>query len=284
MNQVNKFGGNTTAVTDGLTTYLWNDSNGDGVVSDGDKFVRASQEKASVLTYVVGSGEAMMSWGDPHLDNITFTTSGEADFKNSLNALFNDATDGALNSPAFALGVNRAFSSNASRSNIGDFHFNVKVEMAGGGFSVEHEVAGRRNNPNIKVTDNIDVNLCDSRGEAMTLTIREVWAGNGGAGQMSIAETTGSPNAQAIADAKPLQVIHEWEGANVRVGVRLFGDDFGTRNNAHIVGSDGTITAGIGKVASQAIEAFDNYLRSCVTSVVSFVARQRTRRDDEPVA
>ena len=152
---------------------------------------------------------------------------------------------------------------NGARSNIGDYHADMKFVMADGQTSIEHDVVtyGTYGGIDIKINDHIDINLLDSNGKAMTLTIREIWADNGGGGQMAIADTTGNAAAQAVADAKALPVMYEWSGANVRVGVRLFGDDHGTADYAHIISADGTVTAGTGEVTDAAVEHFDEVLR-----------------------
>jgi hypothetical protein len=276
MSQVQNFGGNTTAVGNGSETWVWNDANNDGSVNAGDKVVRTHQGDASVFSYVVGTGEGLLSWGDPHLDNVSFG-SGESSFVSSLNSLFQDAKDGTLNNASLLGAADQSLASTGARSNIGDYHADMKLVLADGRTSIEHDVVGDVGG--VKLNENIDLNLLDASGRAMTLTIREIYNGNGGGGQMSIANTTGNSAAQAVNDASALPEMYEWSGANVRVGVRLFGDDYGTADYAHIIGVDGTVTAGIGKVTASAMEAFDLALGGGVP-ILQFANAMRD--DDEP--
>lgn len=270
MSQVQQFGGNTTVVSTGSASYVWNDANNDGVVNTGDVVVRTNQSDASVFTYVVGRGEGMYSWGDPHLDNVMFNAEGEATFTSALNTLFQDAKDGTLNNAALVTAAEQSLKSNGTRSNIGDFHADVVIGLGNGQTTVEHDVVSSNGNANIKLTENIDINLLDANGQSMTLTIKEIWKGNGGAGQMTVADTTGNVSAQAIADASELHVMHEYRGANVRIGVSLFGDDVGTKDYAHIIKSNGEVDYGKGKVKSEAIRAYEAERAGDLSAILSY--------------
>lgn len=131
MSQVENFGGNTTAVSTGTTSFIWNDANNDGVLNKNDVVVVADQDgnDASVLSYVVGNGEAMFSWGDPHLDNMTFKAGGEAAFTGSLRALFRDAKDGTLDDSSLTTAVVDARHTYGQRSNIGDYHADMTLVL-----------------------------------------------------------------------------------------------------------------------------------------------------------
>jgi len=243
MSQVQQFGGNTTAVSTGSASYVWNDANNDGVVNRGDVVVRSKQSDASVFTYVVGQGEGMYSWGDPHMDNVMFNAGGEAAFTSSLNALFQDAKDGTLNDGGLVATAEQSLATNGRRSNIGDYHADMALVLGDGRTRIEHDVVGN----DIKMNENIDINLLDATGQRMTLTIREIWAGNGGAGQMTVADTSNSASAQAIQDAQGLITMREYRGANVTIGAMLFGDDAGTKDYAHILKADGSVDKAVGR-------------------------------------
>jgi hypothetical protein len=266
MSQVQQFGGNTTAVSSGSASYVWNDANNDGVVNTGDVVVRTHQSDASVFTYVVGRGEGMYSWGDPHMDNVMFDAGGEAAFTSSLNGLFQDAKDGTLNNAGLVTAAEQSLATNGRRSNIGDYHADMVLVLGDGRTRVEHDVVGN----DIKMNENIDINLLDANGQKMTLTIKEIWAGNGGAGQMSIADTTASVSAQAVVDASDLAVMHEYRGANVRIGVSLFGDDVGTKDYAHIIKSNGQVDYGTGKVSRDGIRAYEAERRGDLSAILSY--------------
>lgn len=266
MSQVQQFGGNTTAVSSGSASYVWNDANNDGVVNTGDVVVRTNQSDASVFTYVVGRGEGMYSWGDPHMDNVMFDSGGEAAFTSGLNALFQDAKDGTLSDGGLVAAAEQSLVTNGKRSNIGDYHADMVLALGDGRTRIEHDVVGN----DIKMNESIDINLLDANGQKMTVTIKEIWSGNGGAGQMTVADTTGNVSAQAIADASELHVMHEYRGANVRIGVSLFGDDVGTKDYAHIIKSNGEVDYGKGKVKSEAIRAYEAERAGDLSAILSY--------------
>jgi hypothetical protein len=283
MSQVQQFGGNTTAVSTGSSTYVWNDKDNSGTVNTGDVIVRTHQGDASVFSYVVGKGEGMYTWGDPHADNVAFSAAGEKSFIDSASALFGDAKDGVLNNVGLVGAMEANLRQNGARTNIGDFHADVTLAM-GDGTRIEHDVASIQGNANIKVTDHIDVNLLDSKGAQMTLTLREVWSGNGGGGQMSIAETTGNTAAQAIADANALPVLHEFRGANLRIETGIFGEIAGTKKYAHIVKSDGQIDWGHGKVTMDGIRAYDAERKGDMTAILGYAFQLNGEDDDDKPA
>jgi hypothetical protein len=254
MTQVQSFGGNTTAITNGNTAYIWNDLDKDGRISNGDIVFRLAQEDQSVFSYVVGHGEGMYSWGDPHLDNVAFDAPREQAFVGDLNALFQDARDGSLDDAQLLTAADESLASNGVRSNIGDYHADMVLALGDGRTGIEHDVAGT----DVKYNENIDLNLVDANGRSMTVTVREIWADNGGAGQMSVANTTGNSAAQAIADPAALPVLHEYRGANVRNQSTLFGDDAGTADFAHIINSAGQIVRGVGDVTTAAAQAYQS--------------------------
>jgi hypothetical protein len=283
MSQVQQFGGNTTAVSTGSSTYVWNDKDNSGTVNTGDVIVRTHQGDASVFSYVVGKGEGMYTWGDPHADNVAFSAAGEKSFIDSASALFGDAKDGVLNNAGLVGAMEASLRQNGARKNIGDFHADVTLAM-GDGTRIEHDVVSSHGNANIKLTDHIDVNLLDSNGAEMTLTVREVWNGNGGGGQMSIAETTGNTAAQAIADADALPVLHEFRGANLRIETGIFGEIAGTKKYAHIVKSDGQIDWGHGKVTMDGIRAYDAERKGDMTAILGYAFQLNGDDDDDKPA
>jgi hypothetical protein len=59
MSTVQQFGGNTTAVTADGNVYTWTDANRNDQVDRGDVVTRTDQSEGTVLSYVVGGGEAM---------------------------------------------------------------------------------------------------------------------------------------------------------------------------------------------------------------------------------
>lgn len=266
MSQVDQFGGNTTSVSNGSSSYIWNDVNNDGQVNKGDVIVRTAQSDASVFSYVVGHGEGMYSWGDPHMDNVAFKDGGEAAFTSSLNALFQDAKDGTLNDASLTGAVDGSLATNGVRENIGDYHADMTLALGNGRTSIEHDVVGG----NIKMNENIDINLVDAEGKALTLTVKEIWSGNGGGGQMTVADTSGNTAAQAIADPADLPVMHEFRGANVTIGTVLFGDDAGTKNYAHIITADGQVDRKHGDFSMAAINYYDAWVKGDISAILSF--------------
>lgn len=285
MSQVQQFGGNTTAVSTGSATYVWNDKDNSGTVNTGDVIVRTHQGDASVFSYVVGKGEGMYTWGDPHADNVAFSAAGEKAFIASSSAMFGDAKDGVLNNAGLAGAMEASLHANGTRTNIGDFHADVTLAM-GDGTRIEHDVVSSHGNANIKVTDHIDVNLLDSNGAEMTLTLREVWSGNGGGGQMSVSDTTGNTAAQAVANADALPVMHEFRGANLRIETGIFGEIAGTKKYAHIVKSDGQIDWAHGKVTMDGIRAYDAEIKGDLAGILGYAFQLNgdDEDDDKPAA
>lgn len=263
MTQVSNMGDGAVAVNLGNAVYFMKDVDGDGKIGTGDLFVKAYQSEAAVTSHVIGSQQALKSYGDPHINDIAFSKAQQDTLTQSLDALFQDAKDGTLNSASALGGVDSALGA-GSQKYIGDFQSDATFTLIDGKSSIEHDtVAVSTKEGALVVTDNIDINV-----DGKTYTIKDVWAGNGGSGQMKIQETTSAPSAQAIANASKLPNMHEMNGANVRVEATMFGE--GTTGAANfaskesfIVGLDGLVKYNNGKLTQEAaadfIATFDGF-------------------------
>ncbi len=246
-NSVSQIGGNTTVISTGTNNYLFNDKNFNGKVDEGDLFVLTRQSDASVTTYVVGQNEGMIAWGDPHLDNFALTAEGKTAVIASLGAAFADVKDGVVDNAALLGNIDAALKTHGSHDNIMDFHVNIAVRLTDG-TRVEFDVArvGK-----VAFTDNLDVDVRDEHGAKRTVTLTEIWAGNGGAGQSGAVDSTNNNALQAVDDPNELRVFHEYTGANVMHGAMMFGTDAGTKNYAYVIDADGKLNVSHGQVTRE---------------------------------
>jgi hypothetical protein len=256
-NSVSQIGGNTYVASTGTNNYLWNDKNNNGIVDTGDLFVRTRQSDASVTTYVVGQDEGMHAYGDPHLDNFALTAEGKTAVIASLGAAFADVKDGVVNNAALLGNIDAALATHGTRDNIMDFHSNIAVSLTDG-TRVEFDVARIGA---LAVTDNLDVDVVDSQGNKRTVTFNEIWAGNGGAGQSGVIETTDNVAQQAVKDSNSVYLFHEYKDANVMHGTMMFGTTAGTKNFAHVVDADGNLKVEHGRLTLESIRFYDTVLR-----------------------
>jgi hypothetical protein len=257
-NSVSQIGGNTYVASTGTANYLWNDKNNNGSVDAGDLFVLTRQSDASVTTYVVGQNEGMIAWGDPHLDNFALTAEGKTAVIASLGAAFADAKDNGVVDNAALLGnIDAALATHGTRDNIMDFHSNIAVSLTDG-TRVEFDVARIGA---VAVTDNVDIEVVDVQGMKRTVTLNEIWAGNGGAGQSGVIDTTDNVAQQAVKDSNSVYLFHEYKDANVMQGTMMFGTTAGTANYAYVVDADGKLNLDHGKLTLESIRFHDTVLR-----------------------
>lgn len=257
---VSQIGGNSIVISTGESNYVLNDKNNNGQIDDGDLFVRTKQGDASVATWVVGKDEGLYAWGDPHLDNFALTDDRKQALTVALQAAFEDAKEGPLVNQGLLNSIDQALPSHGQRKNILDFHDNIAL-IKTDGTRVEFDVAKRGN---VAFTENVDIHVVDAEGKERTLTITEIWAGNGGAGQSGVKETTNNDGEQAVkgTEAENLHVFHEYEGANVINGVAQFGDDAGTPDYAKVVDVNGVLNLSFGQVTLEAVGFYDRRLRA----------------------
>jgi hypothetical protein len=242
---IKEFGGNTRSLSTGENNYIWNDKNNDGVVNKGDVLVRTAQDKASVYTYTVGSKEAMVAWGDPHLDNLTYTPAESERIVQSYKDAFEGRAAGEETSAAKLAAMDQAVTTTGDKSNIMDFHGNMRMVLDDQSTALDF---GVYNKNKIAHTDCVDIHLKDANGEAFTITVDDIYTGNGGKGQSRISDTTTATDKRAVAVNAKLPEFYELKGANVMNEAMMFGDDAGTKDNAHVVDDNGDINRSHGKV------------------------------------
>lgn len=254
MTQVQQFGGNTTVVSNGSTAWGWNDANNSGAVDKGDVVVRYSQGDASVFSYVVGYGEGLYTWGDPHIDNVAITDTQA--FDASVGALMVDAKDGRINDGAVFANAQQALVTLGQRKNIGDFHADAVFRLGDGRTTIEHDVV---RSGNVAFTDRSDWNVRGADGERLSITFGNVCTvtGNEGESPLTVSDTSGLAAGQALADTKGLPVIHEFKGANVIIDMVKYGEDVQTARYADIVRADGSVDTNQGKFCLDGIRMFD---------------------------
>jgi hypothetical protein len=256
MSTVQQFGGNTTIVSNGSTAWGWNDVNNNGAVDKDDVVTRFKQADASVFTYVVGRGEGLYTWGDPHIDNVTFKSGAESGFVAAISSLMTDAKDGAVDDWRLLGSTDSSFHHSTNRAHFADFHADAVFTLGDGRTTIEHDVEriGK-----VALTDNIDWNARDARGAAISITVKNIWTGGGAGGKsgMTIADTTGDAANQAIQGPADLPNIREAAGANVYIGMYKFGADSGTKRSDAIVTAEGIVDSHKGKFTMEAINMFE---------------------------
>jgi hypothetical protein len=241
---VKEFGGNTRSLSTGENNYIWNDKNNDGAVNKGDVLVRTAQDKASVYTYTVGSKEAMVAWGDPHLDNLTYTAAESERVVQSYKDAFEGRAAGTEANAATLAAMDQAVTTTGVKSNIMDFHGNMRMVLDDQSTTLDF---GVYNKDKIAHTDSLDIHLKDANGEAFTITVDDIFTGNGGKGESRISDTTNATAGRAVAVNTKLPEFNELKGANVMNEAMMFGKDAGTKANAHVVDDNGDVNRSYGK-------------------------------------
>jgi hypothetical protein len=254
---VSTFGGNTTSVTNGSTTFVWNDKDGDGKVSKGDVIARTRQGDGSALVWHVGENEGMMAWGDPHLDNVKFSEEGKKATMESLDAMFQDAKDGKLDKEQLftdAETVSRANVNKKERTLVVSFEADMELQMGAGaklGLDVEQSDLGIAINK-------VDLTVTDANGKPLVLTLGEVWGGRGGNGKASVTDTTNQTEGRAIkGEDKNRPVFYEQSGANISYKTLFYGADNGTNPYATVLTSDGEMHTNLGRHGPHTVEFYD---------------------------
>lgn len=269
-NSVSQIGGNTYVASTGTSNYLWNDKNNNGKVDDGDLFVRSRQADQSVTTYVVGTNEGMHAWGDPHLDNVAFTAEGKTAVIASLAAAFEDVKDGRLDNASLLDGIEQALNTHGARDHFMDFHSNIAVSLTDGTRVEFDVVVDPRSTNRMAYTEAVDINVTDSSGRQRTVTMSDIFTGNGGAGQSRVTDTTDNVAQQAVEDSNSVYLFHEYKGANVMHGVLMYGTDAGTPDYAHVVDADGKLNEAFGKVTKASMAFADVFSRGHMTLVSAY--------------
>lgn len=290
-NSVSQIGGNTTVISTGTNNYLLNDKNNNGIVDAGDLFVRTRQSDMSVTTYVVGQNEGMIAWGDPHLDNLALTAEGKTAVIASLSAAFADARDNGVVDNAALLGnIDAALATRGTRDNIMDFHSNIAVALTDGTRVEFDVVVDPRTTSRMAYTEAVDVSVTDASGRERTVTLTDIFTGNGGAGQSRVIDTTNSVAQQAVKDSNSVHLFHEYRGANVMhsESVQMYGTDAGTPNYAHVVDADGKVNIHFGKLNFESIVFHDHLNKGNSVAVQAMqlggFGNEEDEEDDEPAA
>ena len=254
---VSKFGGNTVSVTNGSTTFVWNDKNNDGKVDKGDVIIRTRQGDGSAMVWHVGEDEGMMAWGDPHLDNVKFSGEGKKATMESLDAMFQDAKDGKLDNQQLLTdteNVSRAQVNKQSRTLITSFEGDMRLQMGAGS-----EIAMHVEKADLGIAINkIDLTLTDSNGKPLVLTLGDVWGGRGGNGKASVTDTTNQPADRAIAAGAPhVPVFYEQAGANISNRTLFYGADNGTNPYKSVITADGEMHYDLGRQGPHTVQFYD---------------------------
>jgi hypothetical protein len=260
-NSVSQIGGNTYVASTGTNNYLWNDKNNNGSVDTGDLFVRTRQSDMSVTTYVVGQDEGMHAWGDPHLDNFALTAEGKTAVIASLGAAFADVKDGVVNNAALLGNIDAALATHGQRDNIMDFHSNIAVSLTDGTRVEFGVVVDPRTTSRMAYTESVDLDVTDTTGLRRTVTLTDIFTGNGGDGQSGVIDTTYNVAQQAVTDSNSVYLFHEYKDANVMLGTMMFGTTAGTADYAHVVDADGKLNLNHGRLTLESIRFHDTVLR-----------------------
>lgn len=268
--QVQQFGGNTYFINDGATARAWTDVDNDGVVSKGDTIAYFNRAAASVMTYTVGSGETLVTWGDPHISNGLFAAGGEAAFISAQGAMWADVKqDGKLDDANLMVAADQAYKANVVEKHFVDFHGDGKV-VTTNGTVIEHDVTVFMNKgKEVAVTAHLDYVFTDSDGIAREVTVRNLSNWQPGVSEMTIQETTGDMAAQAITG--DVVAMYEMRGANVGYAdCCLAGEDAGTKPTDSIINTKGEAVVLPGRFSSEVHQLVESYRLGNKPEIVRF--------------
>ena len=261
---VSNLGASVAINTGGTDVVILTDVDGDGRIGRGDGYLVASQSKgfgrggAAVVSGVFGSCESMEGSGDPHLFGYSRSVEAEGALINEANRLFADARDnGQIDSAGGDGSFVSSLTAGADVKFIGDFHGDVTLTHLDARTSVDFDVVIDPRNSERAYTDGVDYRAPNGQ----VITIKEVWADNGGAGQMAVSDTTALPSARAITNPGALEEIHDMVGARVRVNVTEFSSEttgkasMGTEES-YIIDSKGDVRFNNGRITREACDDF----------------------------
>ena len=211
---ISTYGKSSVSINNGDSVVVLTDNDGDGRMGKGDSYAvfaqndRFGQGGAAAVSGVLGSGESMEGSGDPHL--FSYQRSGEAEgvLIAQADRLYVDAKDnGVLDSTGGDAAFVSSLRQGATVNFLGDFHSDVRLMHLDGRTSIDFDVVLAAPGSKMAYTDNAVYRARNGD----VVEIKEVWAGNGGAGQMTASDGS------ALTENDDLHVIHEMTGPRVRV-------------------------------------------------------------------
>ena len=234
---VSNLGASVAINNGGTDVVILTDVNGDGRIGRGDSYLVASQSKgfgrggAAVVSGVFGSGESVEGSGDPHLFDYSRSAEAEGVVIDKGNGLLADSRDGRIDVAGGVDAFVSSLTAGAEVKFVGDFHSDVTITHLDARTSVDFDVVIDPRDSERAYTDGVDYRAPNGQ----VITIKEVWAGNGGAGQMTVSDTTALPSSRSIANPSALKEIHDMVGARVRVGTTEFSSE---TTGSHALGTD----------------------------------------------
>lgn len=231
---ISTFGKSSVSINNGDSVVVLTDNDRDGRMGKGDSYAvfaqndRFGQGGAAVVSGVLGSGESMEGSGDPHL--YSYQRSGEAEgvLIAQADRLYVDAKDnGVLDSTGGDASFVSSMRQGATVNFVGDFHSDVRLTHLDGRTSIDFDVVLEKPGSKVAYTDNAVYRA--ENGDVVE--IKEVWAGNGGAGQMTASDVS------ALTLSQDLHVIHDMTGARVRVSSTEFS---ASSSGSHKMGTEGS--------------------------------------------
>ena len=297
-------GGGITSASDGNTTIVFKDADGDGKVSKGDSLTIVTGTGAYTLSGEVGDKglQAFYESGDPHLyrgvvDGKDF--SKLADDVNKVLAQAKTGTvadDGSINAVA---GDGTAKSADGTGAGlvqstyIADVQSNFNVTNGGvtlGIGVVQDKTKG------VAIQKNVDVSLMGTDGVQHTLTVRNAFIGDGSdksfgalqsaVGSMTVADTTNWGEGRAINNsnvAVDTIVTRFDQGATVQLRTMLVGEADGSNSTAGrlLIDVNGKVAFGAAKQTTATVQYFKDNLLHPDHPVVNAALDLRADDDDQ---
>jgi hypothetical protein len=281
---ISTYGKSSVSINNGDSVTVLTDNDGDGRMGKGDSYAvfaqgdRFGQGGAAVVSGVLGSGESMEGSGDPHL--FSYQRSGEAEGVLTAQAdrLYVDAKDnGVLDSTGGDAAFVSSLRQGATVNFVGDFHSDVRLTHLDGRTSIDFDVVLAEPGSKVAYTDNAVYRA--KNGDVVE--IKEVWSGNGGAGQMTASDGS------TLTESQDLHVIHDMTGARVRV---LSTEFSASTTGSRAAGTDGSyIIDGLngvrhsnGVVTDDAINSNANYIDGLtIIKFMGSLTMPSDPRDDE---
>lgn len=282
--KMSEIGGNTHVVSTGTNNYLWIDKNNDKTVDKGDLLVRTAQGDQSTYTHVVGNDEATYAWGDPHLNNKTYTGAEGKQIVAAFSDVFKKGASGP--SQAALANVDKTVTTVGKDANIFDFHSSMELQLTDGTNVRYTTVLAKAPNDKkatdgkstVAYTESVDIDVTDATGESRTIRLGELYTGNGGANASAVSDA-GRRTAKDIAMPR----FYELKGANAMHGVQMFGEAAGTAANATVVDNKGKVNECMGKMTPASIRFHENLVQGNYSEVLLFALTLRDSKEDEEV-
>jgi len=213
----------------------------------------AGVQSVSVAAYAMGTKEAVLAWGDPHVTNISLSDTQVSALSAGVEKFFDDANRGQIaigstQSVDFAAPLAPATMEAVYAKSEYAFDVNANFELRlsnGSVVDMTMQQGQTSDGRDFALVDAIDVH--SRRNSEDVVTVRKLLDGGP-------VQVTTDLSSEVLADENSVPQVIEAEGNNFYIGARVFGDD-GYRQGNLTVGIDryGQVNKEAGKLDEKAI-------------------------------